>query len=101
MNPYRVLQCRVESGDQKIREAYLKMITRYSPDKDPKRFQFVSEAYEKIKDAKSRREYELFNNDHEYNSPIGVILPEVEFYHRRKPLAVSKMKEMFRACTKI
>ena len=58
MNPYLVLGVPVQADDPTIRRAYLEAIKQATPEKNPTRFQSLSEAYERIKDESSRCQYE-------------------------------------------
>lgn len=94
MNPYLVLGVSPDSDDQIIRQAYLKAIKESPPDSDPQQFQAVSQAYEQIKDASSRRHYVLFNRVCPANSPLDV-LPRYASYQRHlTPLPIDALKEV-------
>ena len=59
-NPYEVLNVGFEDGDAVIRERYLEAVRRFPPDRCPKEFQRICEAYERIKDEASRLAFLLF-----------------------------------------
>ena len=63
MLAYKILDIEVCDDDQKIREAYLKKIQTYPPEKEPERYQTIYKAYEKIQTHQKRLEYFLFEND--------------------------------------
>jgi curved DNA-binding protein CbpA len=73
MNPYLVLGVPPEANDQTIRQAYLNAIKESPPETHPKRFQAVSQAYEKVKDQESRYRNILFNHDCPASSPLDVL----------------------------
>ena len=72
MNPHLVLGVPPDANDAAIRQAYLNAVKESPPEADPKRFQAVSQAYEKIKDQQSRHRHLLFNHDCPANSPLDV-----------------------------
>jgi len=100
MNPYLVLGITPDAGDQAIRRAYLEAVKEASPDTDPVRFRAVSEAYEKIKDERSRNLYALFNRDLPGDSPLDTFVQ----FHRLKgsprPAPMNVMKDFMRKCSK-
>ena len=61
MNPYDILGVPPEADDGTIRSAYLDAIKRFPPERYPERFTAISEAYQALRDEKSRLHYELFD----------------------------------------
>jgi DnaJ-class molecular chaperone len=96
MNPYLVLDVLFEADNQTIRQAYLKAIKESPPDGDPKRFQAVSQAYEKIKDQESRHRHILFDHDCPANSPLDAVARYAGHRRRLDPLPFDAMKEFLR-----
>jgi curved DNA-binding protein CbpA len=96
MNPYLVLGVPSEANDQTIRQAYLNAIKESPPEVDPKRFQAVSQAYEKIKDQESRHRHILFNRDCPASSPLDA-LARYASQRRLEPLPFDTMKEFLRS----
>ena len=99
MNPYLVLNVSYDADDQTIRQAYLNGIKQATPDKDPQRFQELSQAYESIKDEASRLNYFLFDVTAPAQSPADV----VRQYGRLReggprPLPFDEMKAFLRSC---
>ena len=99
MNPYLVLGVPSEADDQTIRQAYLNAIKESPPEADPKRFQAVSQAYEKIKDRESRHRYILFDKDCPGNSPLDT-LARYASHRRFEPLPLDAMKEFLRSAAR-
>lgn len=96
MNPYLVLGVPSEANDQTIRQAYLSAIKESPPDVDPKRFQAVNRAYEKIKDKESRHRHILFDHDCPGDSPLDA-LARYASHRRLEPLPFDDMKEFLRS----
>jgi len=99
MNPYLVLGVSAGANDQTIRQAYLNAIRESPPEADPKRFQAVSQAYEKIKDQASRHRHELFNRDCPASSPLDA-LARYASHRLPEPLPYEAMKEFLRAASR-
>jgi curved DNA-binding protein CbpA len=57
---YLALGLKPDAGDEEIRKRYLSLIRRYTPEKDPERFQAVSAAYERIQHETARIHSDLF-----------------------------------------
>ena len=60
-NPYDVLNVAFADGDAVIRRRYLEAVRRFPPDRCPEGFRRVRDAYERIRDEKSRLEFLLFD----------------------------------------
>ncbi len=43
-----------DATDEQIREAYLRMVKKHPPEKDPEHFRKVNDAYEALKDRRGR-----------------------------------------------
>jgi curved DNA-binding protein CbpA len=51
---YMILGVAPEASDEEIRLCYIEKVKRYTPEKDPERFQAINAAYDAIKDVRSR-----------------------------------------------
>jgi len=63
-NPYFILglwEQRKNLTDKQVQEAYLSLVKKYPPDRNPQRFQQNREAYEQLKTNKKRLQYHLFD----------------------------------------
>lgn len=60
-DPYLILGVADDADDQAIETAYLAGIRACPPDRDPKRFQALRGAYEKIRSRRDRLAYSLFD----------------------------------------
>ena len=60
-SPYHLLNIGKQADDAEIKQAYLQQIKNHPPERDPRRFHEIQQAYELIKDSESRLRYELFH----------------------------------------
>ncbi len=58
---FEILGVPENDEDERIKQAYLRKVKQFPPEKSPERFQQIREAYEAIKDARSRIQYQLFH----------------------------------------
>lgn len=56
---YKILGTTAKISQKRIKEKYLKAIREHPPEKDPERFEQIREAYEVLKDPKTRETYDL------------------------------------------
>jgi curved DNA-binding protein CbpA len=97
MNPYLVLGVATNASDQTIREAYLNGIKAATPESDPKRFQALNLAYEKIKDESNRLQYLLFDRDCPAESPLAALPMYARYRRQFDPVPFDKLKEFLRS----
>lgn len=100
MNPYLVLHVSKDADDRTIRQAYLAAIRAAPPEKNPARFQEITTAYEKIKDAQSRCRHFLFDGDPGGDSPMEVVQKAARLAPPPQPLAREAMVNFLRDCAK-
>lgn len=74
MNPYQVLRVPPDATDEVIRAAYLIAIKRCPPERDPRQFERLAAAYERIKDEESRLNMILDPPEPEASTPVAVLL---------------------------
>lgn len=53
-DPRHVLGISPEAGDEEIRAAYLRKVKEYPPDREPREFEKVRDAYEILRDPRRR-----------------------------------------------
>ncbi len=51
---YYILNVSEDATDEEIRNSYLRLVKQYTPEKDPIRFQQVTEAYEALQNRRRR-----------------------------------------------
>jgi len=71
-DPYRILGIPPESGDQEIRAAYLRKVKEFPPDRAPREFEQVRDAYETLRDPRARARLLLVSVDPE--QPLSTLL---------------------------
>ncbi len=59
---YLALELPASASEEEIRERYLQLVRRHTPERDPERFQRISKAYEALKDRRSRVRESLFGD---------------------------------------
>ena len=60
LKSYLVIGVPLNATDQEIRKKYLRLVKEHSPERNPEMFQKITNAYESIKDARTRATTELF-----------------------------------------
>jgi curved DNA-binding protein CbpA len=58
---YLMLGLEPGATDDEIRRQYLALVKTHPPEHDPQRFQDITQAYERIKDQRSRIRHRLFS----------------------------------------
>ena len=64
--PYILLGINHDANDVDVKQAYLKKVRDYPPERYPEQFRRIRQAYELLKDEKSRMAYRLF-----YQEPLS------------------------------
>ena len=100
MNPYIALGVDEKADSETIRKAYVSLIKKYSPDSDPKRFQIINDAYNKIESEIKRINNRFLDesDSNRYTSPFEVLEISTKMPHTRKPLSKNKFKEFLIKC---
>ncbi len=57
---YLTLGLLPDASDGDIRNSYLQLVKKYTPEKEPERFRQITEAYEAIKDKQNRVKGKIF-----------------------------------------
>lgn len=60
LKDFLTLDISPDASDEQIREAYLHLIKKHPPEKDPVNFQRINSAYEAVKDKRSRVRTRIF-----------------------------------------
>ena len=92
-NYYEILGISKDATTTEIKKAYSKLLRKYTPEKNPVEFQQIREAYEILKDEKTRDEYDAQN---EYGEEIQMHINKAEEYMENKKyeLAIREYKKI-------
>ena len=58
-DPREVLGIEAEAGDEEIRAAYLRKVKEYPPDRSPREFERVRDAYDMLRDPRRRTRQQI------------------------------------------
>lgn len=58
-NFYQVLEISETSNQQEIKKAYVKLLRKYPPEKNPEEYKTIREAYDILRDEESRKNYDI------------------------------------------
>ena len=100
MDPYEILGISTDADDNAVRKAYLELVRQCPPDTAPETFKKINNAYEKLKDEKSRLQYYLFNKETPADTPFQAFLQHVAFFEKRRPMSYENLKEFLWTCAK-
>jgi curved DNA-binding protein CbpA len=75
-DPYAVLGLAPGAEDEQIRAAYLAKLKQFPPDRSPVEFERVRDAYELLRDRRSRAQYTLFSVNPE--APLESLLGDMD-----------------------
>ncbi|QTA86016.1 DnaJ domain-containing protein [Desulfonema magnum] len=91
---YLTLGLSLDASDEDIRNSYLQLVKKYTPEKEPERFRQVTEAYEAIKDERNRIMGKIFGGlaARDYADALVSLGKAKEIRRRRVGL-----KELFQA----
>ena len=75
-DPRQVLEIEAEAGDEEIRAAYLRKVKQYPPDRSPREFERVRDAYDLLRDPRRRTRQLLLAADPK--QPLAGLLDELK-----------------------
>jgi len=61
LSPFQILGVPTDADDDRIRAAYLRKVRQHPPERDPEAFRRIRQAYEAIRDVRTRIAYQLFH----------------------------------------
>ena len=59
-NYYEILNVNKDANQEEIRSGYKKMLRKYPPEKEHEKYKEIREAYDTLKDEKSRKNYDAY-----------------------------------------
>lgn len=62
LSDYFILGLDIDATDEAIRDRYLHLVKQYSPEKNPARFQDITESYERIKTRRQAIKSRIFGH---------------------------------------
>jgi curved DNA-binding protein CbpA len=82
---YLTLGLLPDTSDEDIRTSYLQLVKKYTPERDPVRFQQITEAYEAIRDERNRVRGKIFGGlmVRDYESALLALARSREIGRRR------------------
>ena len=96
MTPYEILGIDLQADDQAVRQAYLKLVRSFPPDRYPERFQLIHDAYELLRDEESRMRYYLFDLEPGMPLPFAVLRENPAVEDARVPPDFNQLQEYLR-----
>ncbi len=94
--PYLTLGVAESATSEQIRRAYLRAARAYPPDRDPKRFHRIHEAYQRVRDEEARARLMLFGLPPvELTGPLSGLVPGGA--GAPKPIGIDRWLEAARA----
>ncbi len=78
-NPYRVLSVERTADDRAIKKAYVTLVRKFSPEKQPEEFKKIRAAYELLSDASARARFDDGEKGYaEYGEELSRRLEDVD-----------------------
>jgi curved DNA-binding protein CbpA len=95
-DPRQILEIDAEAGEEEIRAAYLRKVKEYPPDRSPREFEQVRDAYEILRDPRCRTRALLLAADPKQPlvSLLDGLKPKRQFTGPEAWLAVSREKKV-------
>jgi curved DNA-binding protein CbpA len=95
-DPREVLEIDAEAGEEEIRAAYLRKVKEFPPDRAPREFERVRDAYEMLRDPRSRTRALLLAADPKQPlvSLLDGLKPKRQFIGPEAWLAVTREKKV-------
>ena len=82
---YHILGISSQASADEIKRAYFQLVRKYSPEKDPERFQQIRIAYNTLFDSKARENYDAMQK---YGDQVKDLILQAQ----------NKMQVEFRSC---
>jgi curved DNA-binding protein CbpA len=94
VDPYQILGISPASDDEAIRGRYLELVRQFSPERNPEKFAEIRNAYEQLRDLKTRLRYRLFEAGR--NETIDGIIEEIICQSPRQPIRMQALWAMLK-----
>src|SRR3954447_5219957 len=89
-DPFQVLGLAPDADDAAVRQRYLELVRRYTPEQAPERFAAVRAAYEQLRDRDTRLRYRLFEGGR--SDTIEALIEEVTCRSRRRRPTLAELQ---------
>ncbi len=93
IDPFQCLGLTPDASDVQIRQAYLHAVKQHPPEQDPETFKQIHQAYETIKDARSRLKYQLFQQS---DMAFETWLDQAFALSEMEPLTAAQFRDVLR-----
>lgn len=93
-DPYRVLGVSRDADDSTVRNAYVALLRRFPPEREPESFQRIQCAYEKIRDARARLHFLVFEPSQGESCKEWIQEVRCEMVNSR--LSLERIRKLFR-----
>ena len=93
-DPHLVLGLAPDADDATIRRRYLELVKQHGPEHHPEKFAEIRDAYEQLKDLRTRLRYRLFEAGKK--ETVDTILEEVTCRNQRRRLSLKAILSLVR-----
>ncbi len=101
MNPFLVLDVALDVSDDEVRAAYQRLVRRYPPERHPRQFQQIQEAYQMLRSERERWRWCLLNLPEETGragGPLEVLADFAALPGRMRPPGAAALRTLLRGC---
>jgi curved DNA-binding protein CbpA len=88
-DPYQVLGLPADSDDAAIRQRYLELVRRFTPEHQPEKFAAVRAAYDSLRDRDARLRHRLFEAGKK--ETVDAILEELTCRSSRRRVSLKQL----------
>ena len=83
---YETLGLEQDASPEEIKKAYFKLVRLHSPESDPEQFQVIRQAYEHLKNARSKPDAPVFPA---LSNPVAVqMMRQIQAYRKEKNITL-------------
>lgn len=97
-HPFLILEVPADATDEQVRAAYQVKLRRYPPEHHPEHFQMIQEAYQTLRTARDRRNWQLLHLEDSADGPLEKLEAFARFPGRMKPPGAGPFRSLLRSC---